>query len=168
MATGNWRSGELSPARLIRRMVQEQVRSRTAHALRRYWPEILANLGLAAYTAVRTAAVAVGVDPVARTDWRIFLAIELITQVPYTWGIGYLIRDVLRPRGSVSGRAIATFAVATAFLAPYAYLLANGGVDVIESGLVTGVMILVGVYFLLKGLRRIRRSDQAKAVDAVL
>lgn len=90
--------------------------------------EIVAGAGLLAYTALRTAGVKYGIDPGTDVDWRIFLGIEVATTAPYVWGMGDLTRSTLRPeKYSMAAKFRAIGVAATSLMAPYAYVIAEGG-----------------------------------------
>lgn len=95
--------------------------------LRTYRPEIIAGLGLVAYTAARTAGVAEGVSPYSDVDWRIFLGLELGTTPQYVYGMGQLARSTFNPEDYTFSRRLKAAALAgSALVAPYVYLGVEG------------------------------------------
>jgi|JI10StandDraft_1071094.scaffolds.fasta_scaffold17264_2 hypothetical protein len=127
----------------------------------KYKYEIGANVLLAGYTALRTVGVAEGIDPVADTNWETFLAIELGTQIPYTWGFSDLIRGGLKEEYPASRKLLASTAVGSAFAAPYMYLAANGAAESWQAGAVSGSILAVGLYFLSDKVKKIRNVFKA-------
>ena len=150
-------------SKLTRAAVPGKIREKA----KKYRPEIAANVLLAGYTALRTVGVAQGVDPVSDTNWETFLAIELGTQVPYTWGISDLIRGGLKDEYPRSRKMLASTAVGSAFIAPYAYVAAEGGAENLQAAGVTGVMLGVGLYFLSGQIKKIKevRSKHKSATN---
>ena len=78
--------------------------------------------------------------PVTNADWRVFLDIELATTAPYVWGIGDLARNANNDDYKTS-RKISAYALAgSAFVAPYAYLAAEGTLHSGQGAIVAGVV----------------------------
>ena len=134
------------------------------HRFRKYWPEIAAFVAMMAYTAVRTLFVAHGVDSVARTDWRVFLLIEVVFTVPYVWGIGDLIRGALTGTHSKRREWLGIVAVLSGVVAPYAYLAALGGLQHVQSAVITLTMIALAVVGLRRSLNRLSRAKRERRV----
>ena len=132
---------------------------RLVHRLRKYWPEIIGFLVMMAYTAIRTLAVAHGVDTVAHTSWKIFLAIEIITTVPYVWGIGDLVRGAMTGAHSKLRGALGMGCVLLGIFAPYVYLLSGGGLRHIKSAVITAIMVVLALIGLTRSLRRLARTS---------
>lgn len=121
------------------------------------------------YTAVRTLLVAKGIDTVAHTDWRIFLIIEVITTVPYVWGIGDLVRGAMLGTYPFSRTLLGFGAVLAGVILPYAYIGLFGGFHHRRSALITFAMILVACIGLRQGLARLARARRERhAREAVL
>lgn len=125
------------------------------HRLRKYWPEIAAFVLMMVYTAVRTFFVAHGVDSVAQTDWRIFLLLEIIFTVPYVWGIGDLVRGAMTGTHTKRREWLGLVGVLSGVVAPYLYLAAWGGLQHVQSAIITLVMIAVAMVGLRKSLKRL-------------
>ncbi len=122
-------------------------------------PEIIAAAGLLGYTALRTVAVAKGVSPDTDVDWRIFLGIEVATTWPYAKGMGTLIRAAHDPEQfTARQRRTAGVVASSSFLAPYAYVIAEG--EGLSPGIWTGVAAFaaVGIYSAAKRLKRARQQ----------
>lgn len=126
------------------------------HRLRKYWPEIAAFVLMMAYTAVRTFFVAHGVDSVARTDWRIFLFLEIVFTVPYVWGIGDLVRGAMTGTHSKRHEWTGILAVLSGVAAPYLYLALYGGLQHVQSAIITCVMIILAMVGLQRSLKKLR------------
>ncbi len=132
------------------------------HRLGKYWPEITAFVLMMAYTAVRTLLVAQGVDSVARTDWRIFLALEILFTVPYVWGIGDLVRGAMLGTHSKRRDWLGMVAVLSGVLVPYIYLAAFGGLQHVQSAVITVVMIALAMVGLRKSLKKLSRAKEER------
>lgn len=143
------------------------------HRLAKYWPEIAAFVAMMAYTAVRTFFVAHGVDSVARTDWRIFLLIEVVFTVPYVWGIGDLVRGAMLGTHSRRREALGVAAVMAGVVAPYAYIAAFGGLLHVQSAIITAAMVVLALVGLLRSLKKLsdtraERSQRERAQEGRL
>ena len=104
---------------------QEEITKNSLWSRRK--PEVISGLGLLAYTAARTVAVAKGISPYSHVDWRVFLGIEVATTPTYVWGMGDLIRSILKPDEYSTRQKIASTTLAgSSLLAPYAYIAAEG------------------------------------------
>lgn len=113
--------------------------------VKRYRPEILAIIGLVAYTAARTGVVAESIEPVSHADWRIFLGIELVTTAPYVWGIGDLARNATNEHYKKSRKVLAYALAGTAFVAPYAYLAAEGTLHSEQGAIIGGGLLALSI-----------------------
>jgi hypothetical protein len=133
-----------------------------AHRFRKYWPEASGFAVMMVYTAVRTALVAKGIDTVARTDRRIFLLIEVVTTVPYVWGIGDLVRGAMLGTYKFSRTLLGFAAVLAGVILPYAYIGMFGGFHHRRSALITIAMILVACIGLRQGLARLARTRRER------
>ena len=132
------------------------------HRFRKYWPEASGFALMMVYTAVRTVLVANGIDTVARTDWRIFLVIEVVTTVPYVWGIGDLIRGAMLGTYRFSRTLLGFAAVLAGVILPYAYIWMFGGFHHHRSALITLGMIIVACIGLRQGLARLARARRER------
>jgi hypothetical protein len=95
--------------------------------LRSRKPEVIAAVGLLAYTGLRTYGVGEGISPDSDVDWRIFLGIEAGTTPQYVLGMGTLARASLKPENYTRGQRLrAAFYAGSALIAPYAYVAAEG------------------------------------------
>lgn len=128
---------------------------------RKYWPEILACILLVAYTIVRTLVVAYGISPVSQVSWQVFLAIEIITTVPYVWAMGAIIRRSSKKQESEQGRQKLWFAIFVAgisLLAPYAYLAMYGTLTSAQGiGIFVGLLIVFTLPSLVRLIAKVRR-----------
>ncbi len=156
---------------MIDRLERHDLPSRTApwetfrslaHRFRKYWPEASGFALMMVYTAVRTALVAKGIDTVAHTDWRIFLLIEVVTTVPYVWGIGDLVRGAMLGTHPFSRTLLGFAAVLAGVVLPYAYIGMFGGFHHWRSALITLAMILVACVGLRQGLARLARARRER------
>ena len=132
------------------------------HRFRKYWPEASGFAVMMVYTAVRTVLVANGIDTVARTDWRVFLLIEVVTTVPYVWGIGDLIRGAMLGTYRFSRTLLGFAAVLAGVILPYAYIAMFGGFHHHRSALITLGMIIVACIGLRQGLARLGRARRER------
>ncbi len=132
------------------------------HRFRKYWPEASGFALMMVYTAARTMLVAKGIDTVAHTDWRIFLLIEVVTTVPYVWGIGDLVRGAMLGSHPFSRTLLGFAAVLAGVILPYAYIGMFGGFHHGRSALITIAMILVACIGLRQGLARLARTRRAR------
>lgn len=132
------------------------------HRFRKYWPEASGFAVMMVYTALRTVLVANGIDTVARTDWRIFLLIEIVTTVPYVWGIGDLVRGAMLGTYKFSRTLLGFAAVLAGVILPYAYIGVFGGFHHHRSALITIGMILVACIGLRQGLARLARARRER------
>lgn len=148
----------LSAAELSKKLVYAVGVGKVEEKAKKYWPEIVANIGLLGYTAVRTVGVAYGADPVSDTQWPEFLAVELGTQVPYAWGASDLIRGGLKDNYNPIRKTLAATAFGGAFVAPYAYLATHGAMENLQSGATSGVIAAVGLYFLSSKMKSIKAA----------
>lgn len=132
--------------------------------LKKYWPEVVACVLLVAYTIVRTIVVAYGISPVSEVSWQIFLAIEIITTVPYVWAVGVIVRRSSKRReGQVVSRlwVPATVAVVS-LLAPYVYLAMYGTLTSAQGiGIFLGLLVIFTLPSLTRLVVKIRRRLQA-------
>lgn len=133
-----------------------------AHRYRKYWPEVTGFVLMMGYTALRTVAVAKGIDTVAHTDWRIFLVIEIVTTVPYVWGIGDLVRGAMLGTHRVWRTLLGFTAVLAGVILPYAYIGMFGGFHHHRSALITLAMIVVACVGLRQGLARLARARRER------
>ncbi len=107
--------------------MQDSINEGKKNFWKRRRPELISGLGLIAYTAARTAAVAKGLSPYSAVDWKVFLGIELATTPPYVWGVGDLIRSLKSPDDySKKQKVVAAAMAGSTLLAPYAYIAAEG------------------------------------------
>jgi len=124
--------------------------------MKKYKPEIIASILLIAYTIVRTVVVAYSITPVSNVDWRVFLAIELVTTVPYVWAMGDIIRRSAKVGSEQSGnrqrRYLAVTVAVLSLLAPYAYLAAYGSLGTTQG---IGAFILLLLVFTLPSIVRL-------------
>lgn len=132
------------------------------HRYPKYWPEVTGFLLMMAYTAARTLAVAHGVDTVAHTHWQIFLIIEIVTTLPYVWGIGDLVRGAVSGAHSTLRDGVGMISVLTGIFAPYVYLAAAGGMRHHQSALITGIMVIIALIGLAHSLRKLGRTNRAR------
>lgn len=132
------------------------------HRFRKYWPEASGFAVMMVYTAARTVIVANGIDTVARTDWRIFLLIEIVTTVPYVWGIGDLVRGAMLGTYRFSRTLLGFAAVLAGVILPYAYIGMFGGFHHHRSALITIGMIFVACIGLRQGLARLARARRER------
>ncbi len=132
------------------------------HRFRKYWPEASGFALMMVYTAVRTVLVAKGIDTVAHTDWRIFLLIEIVTTVPYVWGIGDLVRGAMLGTHPFSRTLLGFAAVLAGVILPYAYIGMFGGFRHHRSALITIGMILVACIGVRQGLARLARARRER------
>lgn len=132
------------------------------HRLGKYWPELTAFVLMMAYTAVRTLFVAQGVDSVARTDWRVFLLIEVVFTVPYVWGIGDLVRGAMLGTHSRRRELAGTVGVLSGVIAPYLYLAAFGGLQHVQSAVITLAMIALAMVGLRKSLKKLSAAKRER------
>ncbi|MDQ5963494.1 MAG: hypothetical protein QG629_576 [Patescibacteria group bacterium] len=168
MENNNWSGSEAINSQIQNKIKYAGAIGKVQEKAKKYRPEIAANVLLAGYTAVRTVGVAQGVDPYADTNWETFLAIELGTQIPYTMGISDLIRGGAKENYPRARKLLASAAVGSAFAAPYAYIVANGGTESIESAVTGGTILAVGMYFLSGQVKRIRSAyDNQKEKRAI-
>lgn len=133
-----------------------------AHRYRKYWPEVTGFILMMGYTALRTLAVAKGIDTVAHTDWRVFLVIEIVTTVPYVWGIGDLVRGAMLGTYRLGRTVLGFVAVLAGVILPYAYIGMYGGFHHRRSALITVAMILVALVGLRQGLARLAKARRAR------
>ncbi|MFZ1248704.1 MAG: hypothetical protein WAQ24_00065 [Candidatus Saccharimonadales bacterium] len=162
MEANEWPNLEHEKVVLQKRIKTAGIQGKVLEKLKKYKPEIIANIALAVYTALRTVGVAQGVDPYSDTNWESFLAVELGTQVPYTWGFSDIIRGSMRDNYPRSRKALAATAIGSAFVAPYAYLAANGATESLEGAMTTGTILGVGAYFLSKNIKKIRDRNKSQ------
>lgn len=128
-------------------------------------PEAIAAAVLLGYTAARTLAVKEAIAPGTTVDWRIFLGIEVATTWPYAKGMGTLLRSAARPQQFTARQKWRAGSVAgSSFMAPYAYLVAEGSNMPTEGWVGTGVLAAVGLTALVMKLRNARREHQSESV----
>ncbi|MDO5285927.1 MAG: hypothetical protein Q4G45_03785 [Actinomycetia bacterium] len=132
------------------------------HRFRKFWPEVTAFVLMMVYTAFRTVAVATGIDTVAQTDWRVFLVLEIVTTVPYVWGIGDLVRGAMTGSHSRTRGTVAMVCVLVGVAGPYVYIALYGGLRHIQSGLITLVMVVIAVIGLRKSLARLAKTSRER------
>ncbi len=132
------------------------------HRFRKFWPEIAAFVAMMAYTALRTVAVAKGVDTVSHTDWRVFLVIEIVMTVPYIWGIGDLVRGAMTGTHSRQRSTLGMVAVIAGVAGPYVYIALAGGLHHIQSALITLVMVVLAVLGLRQSLAKLARTSRER------
>ncbi len=133
-----------------------------AHRFRKFWPEITGFTLMMVYTAARTVAVAQGIDSVAHTDWRVFLAIEIVTTIPYVWGIGDLVRGAMTGTHPKSRATLGMVCVMTGVIMPYLYIALFGGLRHLQSGIITLVMVVLAVIGLQKSLGKLAKTSRER------
>ena len=149
------------PAVHVSTSIVETVRA-VYHRSRKFWPEITAFVLMMIYSAFRTIAVATGVDTVAQTDWRVFLVIEIVTTIPYVWGIGDLVRGAMTGSHSRTRNMIGTICVLGGIAGPYVYIALYGGLHHLQSGLITLAMVIIAVIGLRKSLAKLARTSRER------
>lgn len=98
-----------------------------AERLKNHKPEIGVGAFLIGWTALRTLGVVEGVSPDTDVDWRVFLGIEVATTPSYIIGVRDTVRSILHPEQySRRQKVKALLMGGGSFLAPYAYVTAEG------------------------------------------
>lgn len=130
-------------------------------------PEMVASALLLGYTAVRTWLVKDHVSPDTDVDWRIFLGLEIATTWPYAKGMGTLIRSAQNPDAFTRKQKVSAGVVAgTSFMAPYAYVIAEGEGMPAGSWVGAGAFAVAGIAMAVRDVRRARQEhDPELATD---
>lgn len=114
-------------------------------------PKTWANSALGVYAVARAAPLP-AIDQF-HGDWRVFMAVDLATVAPYTWGLAET------AMGSTRGRRLAGAATAvTSFAAPYGYLFTEGDN---YPPYVTGI---VGAFVAVAGLQEVAKNRKNKRI----
>jgi hypothetical protein len=146
MKANDWNDVAQREKRALRILKRGAIMGKLKELLKRYRPELLAIIGLIAYTVARTGVVAESIAPVtSAVDWRTFLGIELVTTAPYVWGIGDLARNANNDDYKTSRKMSAYALAGSAFVAPYAYLAAEGTLHSGQGAIVAGGLIAISI-----------------------
>jgi hypothetical protein len=154
MRTNDWDDVAQREKQALGILKRGAIKGKLKEVLVRYRPEILAAAGLMAYTAARTGVVAESITPVTHADWHAFLGIELATTAPYVWGIGDLARNANNEHYKTSRKVSAYALAGSAFVAPYAYLAAEGTLHSEQGAVVAGGLLALSIGpTLVKGIK---------------
>lgn len=144
----------------------QQEKTGLRQALEKRKPEIIGGTALLAYTAARTVAVAKAIDPGTHVSWEAFLAIEAGTTAPYVYGIGDLVRSISKPEDySKSQRVRAALLAGGSFIAPYAYLAAEGQGMSDSAWAGMAAFVLYGVAEVRKKVKKAKQLRQQLPVS---
>lgn len=112
--------------------------------LKRRKTEYVAAAGLIGYTLLRTLGVAHEISPETDVSWQAFLGIEIATTPTYVAGMGDIARSIADPKAYSRARKVgAALMAGSSFMAPYAYVLAEG--EGMPKSSLAGVVALLGV-----------------------
>jgi hypothetical protein len=145
MKTNDWDDLAQREKQALKIVKRGAVIGKLKELVKRYRPELLAIIGLIAYTVARTGVVAESIAPVTHADWRIFLGIELATTAPYVWGMGDLARNANNDDYKTSRKVSAYALTGSAFVAPYAYLAAEGILHSEQAAIVAGGLLVLSI-----------------------
>ncbi|MEO5949825.1 MAG: hypothetical protein ABIQ04_00075 [Candidatus Saccharimonadales bacterium] len=121
-------------------------------------PKTWVNTALGAYALARAAPLP-AIDQF-HGDWRVFLALDLVTVAPYTWGITTAATGTTRRR-----RLVGASAAVGGFATPYAYLIGTGDhYPPIVDGAIAGFVGLATLQEVAKNRRNKRIFRELEAV----